>query len=437
MRQIIHCKIILILFPFCSGLVLTRRYALTVIPRQPKMVLNHISNYIGKSQASTYFRSSHYINPHLFHTSTSIFSVIGRDSFRSRNRRISTNIDPIENKLLETEELARQKRIGQRKQRIEKAVRRENRIAVLEDKLKKSKVSTKESESCDVITKNELEELKGLLNVREKFEETYDPLMFTKEHMQFKAMHNDAFVQLSKYCQKERNCLSSSNEINVTASKEKLINVFFLDGPDGGTANALIHGGNFVPSQCYVANRHLTTCESLRISGGGLLPDKNVAYATASEALTLGCKCATEDLFKQEIDVKEETVDGEEEGAFARIDFAAYYFDGCGGFVPHIVGMLCAALLRPDFKPSYPIAVGYSILGGSKEMISKELAISQALNVIARKIGMKMIHVLDDPMRFGIASDIQKIGGVGGSGTFTTWLLLQPLEYRDRNGTIY
>jgi len=48
-----------------------------------------------------------------------------------------------------------------------------------------------------------------------------------------------------------------------------------------------------------------------------------------------------------------------------------------------------------------------------------------------------MIHVLDDPIRYGLTPSIQKVGGIGDSGgsnklsnsggnTFTTWLLLQP-----------
>ena len=84
-----------------------------------------------------------------------------------------------------------------------------------------------------------------------------------------------------------------------------------------------------------------------------------------------------------------------------------------------------------------PIAVGYSLLGGSKNVIEKELTISRALTIIARKRGMRMIHVLDDPIRYGLTPSIQKVGGIGDSGgsnklsnsggnTFTTWLLLQP-----------
>ena len=113
-------------------------------------------------------------------------------------------------------------------------------------------------------------------------------------------------------------------------------------------------------------------------------------------------------------------------------------FDGCGGFVPHIVGMMTAALLREHSHTKTPqdpsgnmkktIAVGYSLLGGNKNVVQKELEVSQALAIIARRRGLRMVHALDDPMRYGISADLKKIGGSGGSGTFTTWLVLEPLE---------
>uniref|UniRef100_A0A7S2PR69 Uncharacterized protein n=1 Tax=Leptocylindrus danicus TaxID=163516 RepID=A0A7S2PR69_9STRA len=267
------------------------------------------------------------------------------------------------------------------------------------------------------MTKAERAELQGLLKVRDNFEEQYDPKTFTKEHLEFKAMHNDAFIQLSKYCEDAR-------------KQSEPVKVFFLDGPDGGTASALIQKGGFDPDQCFVANRHESSCDSLRISGGGLLPDENVVLATASEALTISEPIFVDGLSGSsavgECDANIAPLTGED-GAFSRVDFAAYYFDGCGGFVPHIVGMLSAALLRrnSDDVASGPIAVGYSLLGGNKDVVGKELAISRALTIIAQRRGMRMVHVLDDPSRYEISPDIQKIGG-SNDGTFTTWLLLQP-----------
>ena len=103
-----------------------------------------------------------------------------------------------------------------------------------------------------------------------------------------------------------------------------------------------------------------------------MLPDANVVHATAAEALT-----TSEPIELEGTDASHSKVG--EDGAFANIDFAAYYFDGCGGFEPHIIGMISAALLRTNDDSSKPIAVGYSLLGGNKDVVGKELAISQAM----------------------------------------------------------
>jgi len=319
----------------------------------------------------------------------------------------------IEEKLLANEKAARQRRIGQMKERHRKSVNREDRITELEIKWKDT-ASMPESESYEHMPQAERKELKGLLKVRESFEEQYNPLAFTEEHVKFKAMHNQAFTQLSLYCQRERNRLNIENGVETTDK----VNVFFLDGPDGGTASALIENGNFDPHQCFVANRHQSTCDSLRRSGGGLIPDENVVCATAAEALTDAPTLAA----------KDDILKSGKDGTFADVDFSSYYFDGCGGFVPHILGMISAALIRENYDATGPIAVGYSILGGNKDVVGKELNISQALNIMARKRDMRMLHVLDDPLRYGISADIQKIGGAGGAGTFTTWLLLEPCD---------
>jgi hypothetical protein len=351
-----------------------------------------------------------------------------------RERRMSSSYESIsvEEKLISVEEAARQKRLGQMKQRLQKSVNREDRISALEFQLKEAEEkSQSESESLKYMSAAERAELKGLLKVRSTFEEQYDPLTFTEEHLEFKAMHNDAFIQLSRYCERERvrSKVNSqeTGDLDNDDTSQKSTNLFFLDGPDGGTASALIQRGNFKASQCYVANRHESSCDSLRASGGGLLPNENVIHSTASEALTISQPLS--------IDGVEATTGGEndidvalyagEDGALAHVDFSAYYFDGCGGYVPHIVGMLSAALMRDNCDASKPIAVGYSLLGGNKNVVGKELTVSQALTIIARRRGMRLVHALDDPLRYGISPDIRKIGGSNG-GTFTTWLLLEP-----------
>ena len=344
------------------------------------------------------------------------------------------DINSAEEKLLAAEESARQKRMGQIQQRQRKAASREDRISTLELKLKLTEsvamsmpksISMSMTESVECITSAEMAELEGLLKVRDSFEEQYDPLAFTREHLEFKATHNDAFIALSLYCENERNRIKGGQGVVERA------NVFFLDGPDGGTASALLNRGEFGAAQCFVANRHASSCNSLTQAGGGLLLDSNVVHATASEALTVAAPLSLEVLDGGNIDMEDKdlaSLNGHghghgQGGAFSDIDFSAYYFDGCGGFVPHIVGMLSAALLRQDCDASKPIAVGFSLLGGNKDVVGKEMTVSQALTIIARKRGMRVVHVLDDPTRYGISLDIKKVGGFN-DGTFTTWFLL-------------
>ena len=417
----------------------------------------------------------------------------GQQNQKQRQRQTQQHNSKDTKLIANDEELARQRRIGQMNQRVQKAVSAEDRIYVLEAKAKLAKQqqqtmpmplskSSSSSFSDNVVTvgdatdnnnnattdmmmmmtKAEYAELNGLLKVRGVFEEQYDPNKFTKEHVEFKDMHNDAFIQLARYCERERNKIRINRNNNIEQLQQQqssssssqspqlpittTTNLFFLDGPDGGTTSALVKRGKFNSNQCYVANRHAASCDLLRKSGGGLLPDEHVVHATSSEALTSqGTATATT------------TTD-----SFAHIDFTAYYFDGCGGYVPHVIDMLSSALLSQHQQEEKddnndhdnndhnysknthimntttgPIAVGYSLLGGSKNVIEKELTISRALTIIARKRGMRMIHVLDDPIRYGLTPSIQKVGGIGDSGgsnklsnsggnTFTTWLLLQP-----------
>mmetsp|Transcript_28855 Transcript_28855/g.35101 ORF Transcript_28855/g.35101 Transcript_28855/m.35101 type:complete len:330 (+) Transcript_28855:265-1254(+) len=327
-------------------------------------------------------------------------------------------------------------RMGQMKRRLQRNVYREDRISILELKQKRAESGDEE----DRMTYAETAELEGLLKARGSYEEQYDPLTFTEEHLEFKAMHNDAFIALSRYCEKERYRIRHEEMDTVEDGEIEPVNLFFLDGPDGGTASAVIDGGHFEARQCFVANRHASSCESLRMSGGGRLLEENVVHATAAEALTVAAPLSLYDDGAEERsdcrnDVNVALLEGKG-GAFSHIDFAAYYFDGCGGFVPHILGMLSAALLRDDLGACIgnsvvskkPIVVGYSLLGGNRDVVEKELVVSQALTIIARRRGLRMVHALDDPIRYGISPDVKKIGGGGGSGTFTTWLILEPID---------
>lgn len=329
------------------------------------------------------------------------------------------------------EESARKKRIDQMKQRFRKTVRREDRILFLETQLAQEQQAAA-TNSCPgslddtsqteigtnhetappngsvLMTDAEKAELEGLRRGRDNYEEQYDPLKFSEEHLVFKALHNDAFARLVRWCEEQR------AQTKEPAAVPAATSVFFLDGPDGGTVSSLVNRDNFRPDQCFVANRHESTCLALKRSGGGLLPDDHVVLGTCSEALTRG----------------------EKNGALAHIAFTGYYFDGCTGYVPHVVNMVSSALLLLDGddsgandgienEPIHPIVIGYSLLGGKTSKVEKELEVSRAVTIVARSRGMRIVHALDDPLRFGLPPDIPKVGGIGGN-TFTTWLILEP-----------
>lgn len=277
------------------------------------------------------------------------------------------------------EEAARSVRVQQAKLRVEKAARRDNRIFVLE--------------SLETRSDAESAELDGLLRNADNFEEQYDPDRFSEEHVEFKRVHNEAFVALARYCQQDR---KRKSKIEDCADDP---NVFYLDGPDAATSSILIEKHGFDPSCCYVANRHVSTVQILQQT----LPEENVIHATAAEALTTNS-----------------------DATFSNIDFSAYYFDGCGGFVPHIIGMMTAALIRTsedDTMHHAPktTAVGYSLMGGNRDVIEKELEICRALATIARTRGMRTRHVLDEPGRYSIPDEISKTE----TGTFTSWMILE------------
>lgn len=401
---------------------------------------------------------------------------------------VDTAINTLKTKqedlLLSNEEKARQKRIGQMNQRLRKAASREDRISYLEIK-SKSTSKTIESNSPILITENERKELNGLYNSRESYEEQYNPEQFNQHHMEFKDMHNDAFIALTIYCENERrrtrksrstsrctNRLINNSDDNDDDDDDTNTAMFYLDGPDGGTTKRILkHDHNIDSSQCYVANRHESSCIALR----EILPNENVVHATCSEALTKKSLAKTikkavkaGSAITTYINAGNDTETDEQQqqqGSFAHIDFCSYYFDGCGGYVPHIINMISSALLQAentdtetdtdiDTKTSStkntkkasrqgPIVIGYSLLGGNKNVIGKELAVNRAITIIGRTLNpkMRLIHVLDDPITYGISPKITKIGGSDdgnasrssisskssdGSNTFTTWVLLQP-----------
>lgn len=293
---------------------------------------------------------------------------------------------------------------GKAHQQWLKNVAREERIAILEES------------SSDQLTPNQQAELNGLREKTSSFEEQYDASSFSEDHIAFKDLHNQAFFALAKYCSSYSASINNSNDRKLPASP---INLFYLDGPDAKTTKALLEksgvaDGNFVisPRQCFVANRHESSCDALR----QIIP--NVVFQSAVDALVPSTSQFSVD---------------------EQLDFGAYYFDGCGGYVPQVIDMVTAAislsfpiLLSPNdgqeqtFTSPKSVAIGYSIVGGNRDVVNKDVEVVQHITKLLRQHTLPssqfaVHHVLDDPIKFGVPEELKKLEG----GTMTTWLVLE------------
>ncbi len=225
----------------------------------------------------------------------------------------------------------------------------------------------------------EVSELNGMLAKGD----SYDVSQFTTEHQQFKAAHNVVLAKLLYWC-------SGGN-------------VFVLDGEDGGSSRSLIEESGIAPSRIYVANRHKQSVDSLVEKA--LLPASNIILARAEDAL-------------------------QTDGALGsnRISFSCFYLDACGGQTSPLIRMIQGALGKPsgDNEEAKRMAIGFSILGGGKDsrsLFDKEMEVVRAAVLMAKRRGMVVSHVGDDPRRYGVSEKLRKVEG----GTLTTWLALEPL----------
>eukprot|EP00588_Corethron_pennatum_P000381 CAMPEP_0194284444 /NCGR_PEP_ID=MMETSP0169-20130528/27648_1 /TAXON_ID=218684 /ORGANISM="Corethron pennatum, Strain L29A3" /LENGTH=310 /DNA_ID=CAMNT_0039030263 /DNA_START=281 /DNA_END=1213 /DNA_ORIENTATION=- len=293
---------------------------------------------------------------------------------------------------------SQQQRAGQASHRLDRSVRREDRISELWGRSDASA--------------SEQKELDGLMAAGLLYEERYRPSDFTEYHRSWKAAHNEIFVGLvSRRCEYHPGGRGDGADVDWdgdSAARPPLSGVFYLDGPDAGTTSALLSAG-FRPEECFVANRHASTCEALR----KILPAENVVHACAVDALAGTGSVAT----------FEATQDGSHDrnlGAFWNIPFGGFYFDICGGCVDLIMDMMSAALDNADLDP--PIVVGFSILGGNRDVVDKEQDVIRKLVSIVKPLGMRVEHVFDDPEKYGLISPLpKKIDG----GTMTTWCMIE------------
>jgi len=246
---------------------------------------------------------------------------------------------------------------------MEKGAARERRISYL-----KNKGDLNASESG---------ELDGLISRGLQFEEQYNTRTFSAEHVAFKASHNAALAALAAHCSQAERPRDHPRQGEQRGHHGRDdggshgCNLFYLDGPDAGTTHALF-GRGIQPSRCYVANRHASSCEALVLAG---LPRANVAHEWAEEAL------------RRPVPEQRRAPD-DAGGPFGGVDFGCFYFDGCSGHPPIVVEMATAALgARRGGRPRAPVALGYTLCGGGRDIVERELFVTRAVVRLAKAAG--------------------------------------------------
>ena len=250
-------------------------------------------------------------------------------------------------------------------QRGHKTVARANRIAQL---LRQH-----------VLSPAEAAELAGLTSV-----DTYDEAAFSDTHAAFKASHNAVLVKLLKYC---------------TQTPEDG-NVFYFDGPGGGTTTALRNAG-VDRSRLYTANWHDTTCDRLRAPPHNLL-DEHVVAARAEAALS--------------------------SPQLQRVPFSALYLDGCGGAAAPLIECIESVFNDARCGINRPrIAIGLTLTNAEptgRSLADREVDVNRALASACANAGYTMHHVSDMPQLYGVCEATLKREG----GTMTSWLMCETLR---------
>ena len=197
----------------------------------------------------------------------------------------------------------------------------------------------------------------------------YDPHLFSAEHAHFKTSHNQAFASLSQ------------NLCNDEDDKDDDgCNVFYLDGPDGGTTTHLL-GNGFARDNLYVANEWEDSIAALQ-----------------SEPLNLSaenCICG-----------RAQTV---LRSNFDHVEFAAYYLDGCGGQTEPLMEMINAIFSRSVLPNQF--GVGFTLTQaepGGRELLDRVQDVTRHVFAKARSSGYDMRHVGDDPERYGVDINLSR-----------------------------
>ena len=208
----------------------------------------------------------------------------------------------------------------------------------------------------------------------------YDPNLFTAEHAHFKTAHNEAFASLAQN-------LCDDDDDN----EEDGCNVFYLDGPDGGTTSHLLENG-FARDNLHVANEWEESVLALQ----------SEPFHMSAENCVLG---RAQDVLRNNFD---------------EVKFAAYYLDGCGGQTEPIVEMIDAIFSRKNLPNQF--GVGFTLTQaepGGRELVDRVQDVTRHVFAKARSSGYDMRHVGDDPERYGMDIGLSRKH----DSTCTSWVV--------------
>ena len=211
----------------------------------------------------------------------------------------------------------------------------------------------------------------------------YDADLFSADHTAFKQGHNRAFAILGRH--------SFGHETTTTATTRP---VFYLDGSNGGTSQALLEAGYDKDTELFVANEWTDTTLALQ---GPPLELPNIYGGSAATALAT---------------------------TFRDVPFGAAYLDGCGGATPPVIDMIESLLSAPRHPAG--LVVGFTLTAAEpsgRELLDRIGDVTRAtLQLLGTQHYRHMVHVLDDPERFGIDPTLSRKH----QGTATCWLALTP-----------
>jgi hypothetical protein len=226
---------------------------------------------------------------------------------------------------------------------------------------------------------------------------------FNDDHADFKAQHNAAFVALALGLGLggDSDCDNIASLTTTTSTTRRP--VFYLDGDDGASTIALLQAG-FPPSDLYIANEWEESVQALKESHN--LP--HCYHGRAQEVL------------KYHPQVSE-------------IPFCAFYLDGCGGATQPVEDMIqsifqrgsssCCCTTHRHRHLASRMAIGFTLTNADtlgRELVDRIQHVTRATNTLARQYGYDMVHVGDDPERFGVDPELPRKH----DGTTTCWLVV-------------